>query len=119
AFPAYALARLVVGRVPALFVAVASCVIPAMAYSSMIVEEPLAYPYSTLCLFLIFRTLVRPTRRWIAGSVVAAIFAPLVRGELVLVWAVLALALLFMAWRTEQVAHWRARWAWRDWVGGV
>ena len=38
AFPAYALARQVVGRTPALFVAAASCVIPAMAYSSMLVE---------------------------------------------------------------------------------
>ena len=59
AFPAYALARQLVGRLPALFVAAASCTIPAMAYSSMLVEEPLAYPYSTFCLFLIFRTLLR------------------------------------------------------------
>lgn len=117
AFPAYALARLLVGRTPALFVAAASCVIPAMAYSSMIVEEPLAYPYSTLCLFLIFRTLVRPSRWWIAGTLAAALVAPFVRGELVLIWAVLALALLFMAWRTDRAARWRARWAWRDWIG--
>ena len=37
------LARLVVGRRPALFVAAASAAIPAVAYSSMIVEEPFAY----------------------------------------------------------------------------
>jgi hypothetical protein len=117
AFPAYALARLLVGRTPALFVAAASCVIPAMAYSSMLVEEPLAYPYSTLCLFLILRTLIHPTRWWIAGAVAAALVAPFVRGELVLIWAVLALALLFMAWRTDRAARWRARWAWRDWIG--
>src|SRR6188472_600472 len=42
AFPAYALARLIVGKTASLFVAAASCVIPAMAYSSMIVQEPLA-----------------------------------------------------------------------------
>jgi hypothetical protein len=119
AFPAYGLARLIVGKTAALFVAAASCVIPAMAYSSMIVEEPLAYPYSTLCLFLIARTLVRPTRWWIAGTVVAAIVAPLVRGELVVIPTVLALALLFVAWRSERVGRWRATWTARDWVGFV
>src|SRR6267378_7063738 len=63
-FPAYGIARLVVGRRPALFVAAASATIPALAYSSMIVEEPLAYPYSTLTLFLILRALIRPSRWW-------------------------------------------------------
>jgi hypothetical protein len=119
AFPAYALARHVVGRGAALFVAAASCVIPAMAYSSMLVEEPLAYPYSTLCLFLIFRTLLRPTRWWVAGTIAAAIVAPFVRGELVVIWAVLVLALLFVAWRTERVSRWRATWTTWDWVGFV
>jgi hypothetical protein len=117
AFPAYALARLIVGRYAALFVAAASCVIPALAYSSMIVEEPLAYPYSTLCLFLILRTLVRPSRWWIAGTIAAAIVAPFVRGELVVVWAVLVLTLLFVAWRTERVERWRSTWTAWDWVG--
>jgi len=119
AFPAYALARQLVGRTPALFVAAASCAIPAMAYSSMIVEEPLAYPYSTLCLFLIFRTLLRPTRWWIAGTVAAAIVAPFVRGELVVIWAVVALTLLFLAWRSGRVERWRATWTRWDWVGFV
>jgi hypothetical protein len=119
AFPAYALARQLVGRTAALFVAAASCVIPAMAYSAMIVEEPLAYPYSTLCLFLIFRTILRPTRWWIAGTIAAAIVAPFVRGELVVIWAVLVLSLLFMGWRTERVRSWRARWTTWDWVGFV
>jgi hypothetical protein len=119
AFPAYALARHVVGRTAALFVAAASCVIPAMAYSSMIVQEPLAYPYSTLCLFLIFRTLLRPSRWWIVSTLVAAIVAPFVRGELVVIWAVLVLTLLFLAWRTELVMRWRATWTRWDWVGFV
>jgi hypothetical protein len=119
AFPAYALARHVVGRTAALFVAAASCVIPAMAYSSMLVEEPLAYPYSTLCLFLIFRTLVRPTRWWIVGTIAAAIVAPFVRGELVVLWAVIVLALLFLVWQTDRVGRWRATWTTWDWVGFV
>ena len=116
-FPAYALARLVVGKTAALFVAAASCVIPAMAYSSMLVEEPLAYPYSTLCLFLILRTLVRPSRWWVVGTIAAAIVAPFVRGELVVVWAVIAFTLLFLGWRTERVRRWRAAWTAWDWVG--
>jgi hypothetical protein len=119
AFPAYALARQLVGRTAALFVAAASCVIPAMAYSSMLVEEPLAYPYSTLCLFLIIRTLVRPSRWWIAGTLAAVIVAPFVRGELVVFWAVLVLTLLFFAWRSERIGRWRATWTTWDWVGFV
>jgi hypothetical protein len=117
AFPAYALARLMVGRMAALFVAAASAAIPALAYSSMYVEEPLAYPYSTLCLYLIIRTLVRPSRWWIAATILAAVIAPFVRGELVVIWAVLVLALLFVGWRTERARRWRAAWNTRDWIG--
>src|SRR6266536_2835643 len=119
AFPAYGLARMVVSRVPALFVAAASCVIPALAYSSMIVEEPLAYPYSTTCLFLIMRTLVRPTRWWIVGTVAAAAVAPFVRGELVVVWVVLVLSAIFLLWRADWLARVRRRWSAWDWVGLV
>src|SRR5262245_40777136 len=119
AFPAYAISRLVVGRTAALFVAAAACVIPAMAYSSMIVEEPLAYPYSTLCLFLLLRTLIRPSRWWIVGTVAALIVAPFVRGELVVLWSVLAFSLLFLIWRTDRVRRWRATWTAWDWVGSL
>jgi hypothetical protein len=119
AFPAYAVARLIVGKTASLFVAAASCVIPAMAYSSMLVEEPLAYPYSTLCVFLLLRTFIRPTRRWIVGTFAALIVAPFVRGELVVLWAVLAFGLLFLAWRTDRVRRWRATWTTRDWAGFV
>jgi len=117
AFPAYALARLLVGRYAALFVSAAVAVVPALAYSAMYVEEPLAYPYSTLCLYLIVRTLVRPTRWWIVATVVAIAIAPFVRGELVVLWAALAMALLLLGWRTERVTRWRARWSARDWIG--
>jgi len=116
AFPAYALARQVVGKTPALFVAAASCAIPAMAYSSMLVEEPLAYPYSTLCLFLIVRTIIRPSRWWVGGTLAAAAVAPFVRGELAVIWAVIALTVLFLAWRTERATRWRRVWSAWDWV---
>src|SRR5207244_6634005 len=118
-FPVYGLARMLVSRPAALFAAAAAAAIPALAYSSMLVEEPLAYPYSALCLFLIFRTLVRPTRWWIVGTIAAAIVAPFVRGELVGLWAVIVLALLFLVWQTDRVGRWRAEWTTWDWVGFV
>ena len=117
--PAYALARLVVGRVPALFVAAASGAIPALAYSSLLVEEPLAYLYSTLCLFLILRVLIAPTRRWLIVALIACLIAPLVRGELIVVPVVFALAALFLLWRSEAVTRWRSTWSVSDWIGFV
>src|SRR5256714_5889799 len=116
-FPAYAIARLVVGRRPALFAAAAAAAIPALAYSSMIVEEPLAYPYSTLCLFLILRSLIRPRGWWIAGATLASIVAPFVRGELVVVPVVFVLAAAFLGWRSEWLTPRRAAWTARDWIG--
>ncbi len=118
-FPAYALARLVVSRGPALFVAAASGAIPALAYSSLLVEEPLAYFYSTLCLFLILRVLIAPRRRLIVAAVIASLIAPLVRGELAVIPFVFVLALLFLLWRSEAVGRWRSGWSGWDWVGFV
>ena len=67
-FPAYGLARLVVPNWYALAAAGAAVAVPALAYSPILVEEPLAYPISTLALWLIARALERPT--W--GRVAAA-----------------------------------------------
>jgi hypothetical protein len=117
AFPAYGIARMIVGRWPALFVAAGSAAIPALAYSSMIVEEPLAYPYSTLCLFLILRVLVAPTRASFAAAAAASLIAPFVRGELGVVPVVFVLSVLFLLWRSEQASRWRAGWSVSDWVG--
>jgi Dolichyl-phosphate-mannose-protein mannosyltransferase len=116
-FPAYKLARLVVERPAALFAATGAIVIPSLAYTGLIVEEPFAYAYSTLCLYLIAAALLRRTRWWIAGAVVASLIAPLVRGELVVVPAVLVLAALFLVWRSRAVERWRSRWSAADWVG--
>jgi uncharacterized membrane protein len=119
AFPAYALARLFVGRRPALFVAAASAAIPALAYSSMIVEEPFAYFWSALALFLILRALITPSRWWIGGALVASLIAPLVRGELAMIPVVFLLAAVFLLWRSEYVNRWRLSWSAWDWVGLV
>jgi len=119
AFPAYGLARLFVSRRPALFVAAASAAIPAVAYSSMIVEEPFAYFWSTLALFLILRALITPSRWWIGGAVVASLLAPLVRGELAMIPVVFLLAGVFLLWQSTYVAGLRTRWNTPDWVGFV
>jgi hypothetical protein len=116
-FPAYGIARTIVGRWPALFAATAAAAIPALAYSSIMVVEPLAYPYSTLCLFLIVRTLITPTRWWIAGTVVACAIAPFVRGELGVLTGVVLLAAALLIWQSRHVLSWRARWSRTDWVG--
>ena len=119
AFPAYKIARFIVGRRAALFAAAGATLIPALAYSSLILEESLAYPYSTLCLYLILGALIRRTRWWIGLAAVASLAAPLVRGELAVVPAVFVLALLFLLWRSRAVEIWRARWNVMDWIGGA
>ena len=43
-FPVYLLARMLVSRGWALFAAAASAAIPALTYSTLIIEEPYAYP---------------------------------------------------------------------------
>jgi hypothetical protein len=118
-FPAYGIARVFVTRRPALFVALASAAIPALAYSSMMVEEPLAYPYSALCLFLILRVLVRLTAWSVAAAAAASVIAPFVRGELGLVPVIFALSVVFLAWRSDWMSRRRADWSRWDWVGFV
>jgi hypothetical protein len=116
-FPAYGIARMIVGKWPALFVAAGAAAIPAVAYAPMIVEEPLAYPYSTLTLFLILKAFVRRSRWWIAGAAVASLGGVLVRDELVVLVAVWVLGACFVAWSSARAARWRARWRRADWVG--
>lgn len=116
-FPTYFLARLVVGRVAALFAATGAAAVPALAYSSWIVEEPLAYPYAALCFFLVAKALVTKQRLWIAAAAFACIAAPGVRGELVVIPAMLLLACLFLVWSSAPMRARRETWSTGDWVG--
>jgi len=118
-FPAYALARLVVPRWYALAAAGASTAVPALAYSTILVEEPLAYPLATLALWLIARALVRPGWRRIGAAVLVSAAAALTRTQLAVLFAVLALGLLWLAWQSEPVRTWRSGWSRWDWVGAV
>ena len=116
-FPTYFLARLVVGRVAALFAATGAAAVPALAYSAWIVEEPLAYPYAALCFFVVAKALATKRRRWIAAAVLACIVAPAVRGELVVVVPMLLLSCLFLAWSSPRLRARRQTWSIGDWVG--
>ncbi|HVM56560.1 MAG TPA: hypothetical protein VMT74_03780 [Gaiellaceae bacterium] len=123
-FPTYFLARLVVRRGWALFAAAAAGAIPALAYSSYIVEETLAYPYAALCFFLMAKALVegRRGRRpygWAIAAVVASLVAPSVRSELVVVPIALALALFFAWWSSDRARRRRATWSIGDWIGAI
>jgi hypothetical protein len=116
-FPTYFLARLVVRQGPALFAAIGAAAIPSLAYSSYLVQETLAYPYAALCLFLIAKGFVTRRRTWIAAALVASVVAPAIRGELVVVPAILLLTLLFALWSSERWRTRRASWSSGDWIG--
>jgi len=108
-FPAYALARLIAGPWASLFAAAAAGSVPALMYSGLVLQEPLAYPYATLCLFVFVRALARPTPRWVLGAVVLALLAPRVRPQLGILVAVLALAGAFVFLTSERGLRLRAR----------
>ena len=84
-FPTYFLARLVVGRTPALFAAAGAAAIPSLSYSSWIVEETLAYPYAAFAMYVIAKALVTRSPRWAVGALAASAFAPAVKGELIVI----------------------------------
>jgi hypothetical protein len=118
-FPAYGLARMVVPKWYALAAAGASVAVPALAYSPFLVEEPLAYPVSTLALWLIARSLERPSRGRLAAAFGMCVVAMLTRTQLAILVAVLVLALLWLAWESEAARRWRTQWTGWDWVGAV
>ena len=118
-FPAYGLARLVVSPWYALAAAGGATAVPALAYAPIFVEEPLAYPLSTLALFLIARVLVAPGWGRVGAAVLASGAATLTRTQLAVLFAILVLGLLWHAWSSESGRRWRATWSGWDWVGAV
>ncbi|HEY5058581.1 MAG TPA: hypothetical protein VII51_06150 [Gaiellaceae bacterium] len=124
-FPTYALARMLVRRPAALFAAAAAGAVPALVYSSYIVEEPLAYPYAALCFFLVAKALVvfpertRSSRAWVSVAVLATLIAPAVKGELVIVPVVFAAAALFAVVSSESGRRRLATWSLGDWMGAI
>jgi len=118
-FPTYFLARMVVSKPWALFAAVATVAAPALAYGSFLLEEPAAYPWSALCLYLIAKALAARTRWWAIGAAAACLVAPLWRAELAVLIGVYILAALFLLWTGAPARRWRSTWTRWDWVGAV
>jgi hypothetical protein len=118
-FPTYLLARTVVGRPAALFAAGGSVAVPALVYSSFLVEEPLAYTWSALCLLLIARALATRRRALIIAAAAASLVAPLVRNQLAVLPAVYALAALWLVWTSEWARARRRNWSAWHWIGAV
>src|SRR5581483_11685485 len=118
-FPTYFLARTILSKPWALFAAIGAVAAPALAYAPFLVEEPAAYPWSALTVFLIAKALALRTRWWIVGAGAACIVAPFVRGELAVLIPVYALAALFLLWTSEPARRRRASWSLADWGGAV
>jgi hypothetical protein len=116
-FPTYWLARMLMSKRWALLAAASAAAVPAMVYSSFLVEEPLAYPYAALCFFLIARALSARTRWWIGAAIVATAIAPAVRGQLAVLPGALVLAALFRWWGSERMRAARTEWSPGDWIG--
>ncbi|HET7043544.1 MAG TPA: hypothetical protein VFI37_01735 [Gaiellaceae bacterium] len=117
--PAYLLARRLVSKPSALFVAAASGAVPALAYALSIVPEVIAYPWAVLCAWLIVEALACRSRRWIAAAVAASLVAPVVRGQLVVVPAAFAVAAFGLWWTSPSGRRRRAGWTRADTVGLV
>jgi hypothetical protein len=113
--PAYLLARLYTDRVPAFAAAVASVAIPGMFYSSLLMQEAVAYPYATLVLYVVARGIARSSRPWLVAAFVLGLLGPLIRPELVVLPIVVVLAVLiwiwFGAWATRKREGWTI-WHW-------
>jgi hypothetical protein len=116
-FPTYALARMVVGRWPALLAATGAVLAPSLAYTLFLVEEPYAYPFSALTLYLIAKALVTRRRGWVLGAIVASATAPLVRNQLLVLPAIFLITWVALEWRGDRLRRLRASWGTWDWIG--
>jgi hypothetical protein len=117
--PAYLLARMVASRPLALFAAAGTAMVPALIYSAMIVPEPLAYPYSTLCLYVVARALVRRTPGRIVLAILLCALAPAVRTQLAVLIPAAAFAAGVFTVTSERARRVVAGWSLRDWLGAV
>ena len=118
-FPAYGIARIVLTRRWAIAAAVGAVAAPALSYSPILVEEPLAYLAATVAFWLILRATLKPTRGSIVLAFAASLVAAGVRSQLGALVAVLVLALVCVGWRQERLRAWRSTWSAWDWVGAV
>src|SRR3954454_14679386 len=116
-FPIYLLARTLVSRRWALFAAAGAAMIPALAYSSMLLVEPLAYPWAALCFYLLARAFATRRPAWMVAAVAACLVAPLIRSQLdvLIAGAIAAVALFWFI--GEGGGRLRRNWSRWDWAG--
>jgi hypothetical protein len=93
-FPVYALARMLISRPVAVAAAVGSVLVPALAYSSILIQEPIAYPYFALCVLALTKALTVSSRRWVAAAGLLSAGAVFVRAELLVLSVAAVLATL-------------------------
>ena len=118
-FPTYLLARMLVSRRWALFAAAGAAMIPALAYSSMLLLEPLAYPWAALCFYLLAKALVTRRPVWMAAAAGACLLAPLVRDQLALIIAGGVAATIVFWFLGAGGSRLRRNWTRWDWTGFV
>ena len=118
-FPAYLLARLFVSWRWALFAGAGAAVIPALAYSEMLLVEPLAYPTAALCFWLLAKSLITRRIGWIAAAAGACLLAPLVRSQLAVMIPAAALTAAVFWFLGEGGRRFRRNWTPWDWVGFI
>ena len=113
AVPVYLLGRMLIPRGAALAVALLSIAIPAMAYTSSIVPEALAYPWFALEALFAVRLLARPSWGRAVPAVAFAVGGLWVRSEFVALTASLVLAsAIVLIWGKSGSLSWRRRWQW-------
>ena len=117
--PAYLLPRLFTGRGPAFGAAVASIAIPGMFYSSLLMQEAVAYPYATLVLYVLARGIARTSRAWLVASFILGLLGPLIRPELVVLPIVVVLSVLIWTWFGEWATRKRAGWTALHWAAAA
>jgi hypothetical protein len=118
-FPAYLLTRMLAPRRWALYAAAGAAVIPALAYSPLLMLETVAYPWAALCFYLVTRVLVTPRLRWLIPAVGACALAPLIRGQLGVILAGAAGAACAFWFTGDGGRRLRRSWTHWHWAGFV
>jgi hypothetical protein len=116
-FPTYLLARMLVSKRWALFAGAGAAMIPALAYSSMLLLEPLAYPWAALCFYLVTKAFVTRRLGWIAAAAAACLLAAHVRDELAIIPVGAAVAALAFWFTGAGGRNLRRNWTRWDWFG--
>lgn len=118
-FPGYGLARLFVPRRAALACGVITASIPGLAYTGLLIPEPLAYFWSALALWLVASALAQPRRRRVVAAVLALVVAPAVRSELAVLIPAAGIAAGIMAASSARGRRLITNWTSRERIGAV